>query len=248
MGELCDWRDSGKCRADGASVSPTIRVMPVVATGGELVPGAIALIWGLMHYPNDVLAEQDFASAVIRWEQSESSQLSRTLELFERDMREKVGRAKMSGLILVEFAAMSRTGPKKPSLRQATHVASVIACEQSNHGRKRATFPSDEDDLRKYFSSFRSVAHLWAAFMACGGDLGFLARDQHAFAEFVWTSSHMLVELNLIPFRSDVFFWELPLSLAQGIAGDVEFSLDEMTELIRESYRPIEERQNVGGN
>ncbi len=67
----------------------------------------------------------------------------------------------VAGLILLSYAFMAETDQEEPSMRKAKHITSWILKKHSTGSSIGKTLPS----LDKFWSEFRSVAHLWAAFL-----------------------------------------------------------------------------------
>ena len=202
-------------------------------------------IYGLMHYPNDPCTAEDYACAIYRWHgclQSEPAlPPTRTLELLWNDMQERRGRASISGLVLLEYLQMRKSGVPTPSLRKAVQVVADLAAVQPLEGRKRAPFPSDAVAIRRSFSrEFRSVSHLWLAFMSLDSDAVRLASDKRLFELFLFSANHLAVELSRMSTRSDkAFFWDPPMI---PIAGEIEIpTVPEDSLAIIEQYQALDE-------
>jgi hypothetical protein len=246
MVALCDGEDRQR-RSDGAGVIS--RTLPILTTDNQLIENPFELVWGLMHYPEDLTAACHFHEATVeivrRSNDETAKEYPRTFGLYAQDMERRRGRAKVAGSVLVDFCAMAELG-QKASLRRAVALNAEIGQRQPVGKIKRANYPSDERAVRAAEKEFRNVSHLWAAFMATGSDFGLLATDDLKLA-------HMLavaLQIGRVRYKNAPTNpwhpWMPPESGMTFPEVKVVFHHDDEAESFLLEYRPLEFRDPVG--
>ena len=170
------------------------RELPILDKNGEFRTLAGWRSFCTMVYPNDPLsAKFTYQMVVESLDAAENErpealllgdQLPRAVDVQLGEVFRVSERARIAGVVFSELYWMV-SNHEKPSLRKAIAFTSELLKSVSrlnrNGNRKRGAFSSDERSVKRVFSEFRDVAHLWAAF-----NILMLETSQETWVDTLW--------------------------------------------------------------
>lgn len=169
-------------------------------------------------------------------------------EVIEAPSRDDINKLKKSaisaGIIAGELLAymyiLNITGVDEPSLGKALYIAGKV-----NKTRKRTggrIFPSSEKQLRKYWTDYKSVAHIWGALLLLDEFQGIeiaeslepiLEQSYLSLAKILGDFGEEFIPLRTNPPKPilDVDIWHIP---PEYLCDDYHFQIDQMPKYVKD--------------
>lgn len=214
---------------------------------GKTVPGSACLILAIVHYPDDPITSRAYYQAMLlRQDQlkhdGKEAPKPRILEIIATDMNRRAGRLTAAAIVLDRAVVIHQAGAKA-SLRKAYAAAADLIVDQPSMGRKRPNIPSDERAIRDAFKEFRSVAHLWLAFLRVERDMFGLLQSKEKLKEFLTLAEAIQASVSRALPNTTWEKWMVPPGAPLDEEKHVFFRDDDDIERFLSGYTTMEYRE-----
>lgn len=202
------------------------KIIQIEDVDGNFLPNAFELVWGVMHFPNDAITAQRFAEISFKFKDvisfNSTANPPKVLKLLLNEMDVQCASAMAAGLTICFLNRMYELNLPS-SIGRAQDMTKHFILDLPNEARRELRIPVSTRGMESALkeNKFRSVAHLWAAYIMLGELEKGLGHFDSTLQQLLFFAEHQAITASWAAPDAEWDFLQFPPASARNVAGRI---------------------------